>query len=147
MNAVPTPRARTRPAPSLPTPLGYPVIGGPRRPSNMPDTCTFPSGYFSCLTGNPIKVWPFRAGADIIGLYCFEYRTNLKRERVGITIHAYELHDGAWRYIGKAEDREDAKAKIDARWRQRQRPVNVQPVATKAAPIPRQRTRPSPHSA
>jgi hypothetical protein len=134
------PRARTRPvpppAPTISTPYGYPVIGGPRPPETLANGAVFPTGTYHCLAGKPIKVWPWRTGADVIGLIYHEYEAAKGGGFNFLATHVYELHEKTWRYIGKVASWDAARARLDDQYEKRQA-IAVQPVA------PRARTRPS----
>lgn len=114
--------------------MGYPVIGGPRRPSKLPDECTFPVGTYVATEGHAIKQWPWRAGSEIVGMVARE------RTKNGGVFHMYRLMDGQWRYAGKAMDQEEAKRRLLVMHeRAQEATLAVQPVAPVNVPAPRRR--------
>lgn len=98
------PRARQRavPKPPPPTPFDYPVIGGPRRPDNLPSNAIYPHGFYLTLPGRPINTWPWRANNDIVGMIVFG----------GKQPHIYRLVDKEWRYAGTVYDRDEGRDKL-----------------------------------
>lgn len=131
----PPPRRR-KAAPAPATPMGYPVIGGPRRPKNLPPEAVFPAGTYHSLPGRPISVWPWRAGNDVIGMIYHEHR-KIGSEWQFVATHIYRLDAGTWRYAGKARSWLDAKTKLDALYAQSR--SGVQPGACVSSPPPRMR--------
>ena len=130
------PRIRPAPAPVSQTPLGYPVIGGPRAPEKLPQNAVFPVGTYHCLEGRPINVWPWHTGKDIIGLVYHEYTTDKKGEHTFITTHIYRLVDKTWRYAGKVASWADARTKLDDLY---EKANTKEPVVQRVAPRARVR--------
>lgn len=132
----PPPRQRRKPAVALATPMGYPVIGGPRRPKDLPPGMVFPAGTYHALPGRPIPTWPWRAGTDIIGMIYHEYRSTTAGLAF-VATHIYRLDAREWRYAGKAASWLDAKTKLDRLHEQARQAVQL--VAGVSAPPPRTR--------